>query len=86
MTGKYQFQPGGLLMPGAPLPKHHPCANLFPMLAYEHRESFRKSLAEQQNHPIVLHQGMILDGRNRARELVQLGKPIAYVVFIGTSR
>jgi N6-adenosine-specific RNA methylase IME4 len=85
MTGKYQFQPGGLLMPGAPLPKHHPIANLFPMLAAEHRESFRKSLAEQQNHPIVLHRGMILDGRNRARELAELNKPIAYVVFVGTS-
>jgi len=86
MTGKYQFQPGGLLMPGAPLPKYHPVANLFPMLDEEHRESFRKSLAEQQNHPIVLHQGMILDGRNRARELILLGKPISYVVFVGTSR
>jgi len=81
-----QLQPGGLLMPGAPRPKHHPFANLFPMLAEERRESFRNSLAEKQNHPIVLHKGLILDGRNRERELVELKKPVAYVVFIGTDR
>jgi N6-adenosine-specific RNA methylase IME4 len=81
-----QIQPRGLLMPGAPRPKHHPLANLFPMLADERRDSFRTSLAEQQNHPIVLHMGMILDGRNRERELVELGKPVSYVVFTGSSR
>lgn len=86
MAGKYQFQPGGLLMPGAPRPLHHPFANLFPMLAEERRESFRNSLAENQNHPIVLHKGMILDGRNRERELVQVQKPVAFVVFMGTDR
>jgi hypothetical protein len=63
------MQPGGLLMPGAARPKHHPFASLFPMLADERRESFRNSLAQQQNHPIVLHKGLILDGRNREREL-----------------
>ncbi len=81
-----ELQPGGLLMPGAPRPKHHPLANLFPMLAEERRESFRNSLADKQNHPIVLHKGMILDGRNRERELVELGKPVAYLVFVGTDR
>lgn len=84
MTGT--IQPGGLLMPGAPRPKHHPLANLFPMIADDRRASFRASLAENQNHPIVLHQGMILDGRNRERELVELNKPVAYVVFVGSNR
>jgi hypothetical protein len=82
----HQMQPGGLLMPGAPRPKHHPLAGLFPMLTEDRRESFRASLADQQNHPIVLHRGMILDGRNRERELVELGKPVAYVVFAGDNR
>jgi N6-adenosine-specific RNA methylase IME4 len=86
MSGKYQFQPGGLLMPGAARPQHHPIANLFPMLADANRESFRKSLADGQNHPIVLHKGKILDGRNRERELFELNKPVSYVVFVGTDR
>lgn len=86
MSQRYQFQPGGLLMPGAPRPKHHPIANLFPMLEDERRPSFRASLAEGQNHPVVLHKGMLLDGRNRERELVELGKPVAFKVFVGTDR
>ncbi|MDI1265003.1 MAG: MT-A70 family methyltransferase [bacterium] len=81
-----QMQPGGLMMPGAPRPKHHPFANLFPMLADDRRESFRDSLKENQNHPIVLHKGLILDGRNRERELAELGKPVKFVVFVGTDR
>lgn len=80
------LQPGGLLMPGAPRPKYHPFANLFPMLSEDRRENFRASLAENQNHPIVLHKGLLLDGRNRERELVELKKPVAYAVFVGTDR
>ncbi len=86
MSGQFQFLSGGLLMPGAARPKHHPMANLFPMLGDERRESFRKSLSERQNHAIVLHRGMILDGRNRERELVELNRPVSYVVFVGTDR
>lgn len=74
------------LMPGhAPL-KFHPLANLFPMLDEASRASFRASLAEKQNNPIWLHRGMILDGRNRYRELVELGKPVNYRLFEGTDR
>lgn len=80
------IQPGGTLMPGAPRPPHHPIAKLFPMLEEDRRASFRASLAEGQNHPIVLKGGAILDGRNRERELVELGKPVSYVVFTGTDR
>lgn len=80
------LKPGGLLMPGAPRPKYHPIANLFPMLSDDRRESFRASLAENQNHPIVLHKGLLLDGRNRERELVELKKPVAYAIFTGTDR
>jgi hypothetical protein len=78
------LQPGGLLMPGSPLPPYHPIANLFPMLTEDRRDTFRASLSEGQNHPIILHKGMILDGRNRARELTELKKPISFAVFVGT--
>lgn len=73
-------------MPGAPRPKHHPLAALFPMLAEDRRPSFRASLEQKQNHPIILHKGLILDGRNRERELTELNKPVSYVVFVGTER
>lgn len=80
------IQPGGILMPGAPLPPACKIAEIFPMLRDEQRESFRASLAEKQNHPIVLWRGTLLDGRNRARELIELKKPISYVIFVGTPR
>lgn len=81
------IKPGGVLMPGSPRPPHHPLAHIFPMLAEARRPSFRASLAEQgQNHPIILHRGHILDGRNRERELYELGKPVAYVIFEGSQR
>jgi N6-adenosine-specific RNA methylase IME4 len=67
-------------------PPGHEFANMFPMLPQERRKSFRASLENEQKHPIVLHRGFILDGRNRARELIALNKPIAYVVFTGSNR
>ena len=62
-------------------------ANMFPMLPEARRPTFRASLEKGgQNRPVVLFRGMILDGRNRARELIELNKPIAYVIFTGRSR
>lgn len=78
--------PGGILQPGHPQVAHHPFADLFPMLAEDRRASFRSSLEQSQNHPIVLHRGKVLDGRNRLRELDALKKPVAYVVFTGTNK
>jgi len=72
--------------PDACLTAAHPAANIFPMLAEHRRESFRASLDEKQNRPIVLHRDKVLDGRNRARELITLGKPIDFVVFTGNLR
>lgn len=63
----------------------HPLANLLPMMFPQHRSSFRASLAVRQNHPCVLHLGKMLDGRNRARELIELKKPISTVVFVGSN-
>lgn len=74
------------LMPGhAPL-RFHPLANLFPMLDEASRQSFRNSLADKQNNPIWLHRGMVLDGRNRYRELVELNRPVDCRIFTGTDR
>src|SRR3954464_5423092 len=87
MAGKYQFQPGGLLMPGAPRPPWHPFSKLFPMIEKDdERAVLRASLADGQNHPIVLHKGMLLDGRNRERELFELKKPVRFEVFVGDDR
>lgn len=56
------------------------------MLDEDRRKTFRTSLAEEQLHAITLHRGMILDGRNRYRELTGLNKPIMARVFLGTDR
>lgn len=80
------LQPGGILQPGHPQVAHHPFADLFPMLTEDRRASFRASLAQSQNHPIVLHRGKVLDGRNRLRELDLLKKPVAFQVFTGTNK
>jgi N6-adenosine-specific RNA methylase IME4 len=53
-------------------------------MAEDQRASFRASLAERQNHPVLFHAGLLADGRNRARELIALKKPIAARVFVGT--
>lgn len=63
----------------------HPVAAFLPMIAEEQRASFRESVGEHQNNPVILHRGMLADGRNRARELIELGKPINAVVFEGTT-
>lgn len=96
------IQPGPTLMPGEPRYEQlakvfdsgnlqqapvHPMANLFPMLDKDQRAAFRDSLQDRgQNHPVVFHQGMLLDGRNRARELILLRRPIATVTFTGSNR
>jgi N6-adenosine-specific RNA methylase IME4 len=62
----------------------HPFANLLPMMPEEDRLTLRESIAVRQNHPVLFHRGMLADGRNRARELIVLRKPISSVVFEGT--
>lgn len=96
------LDPGPTLMPGEPRYEQlaeafasgnlqrapiHPLANLFPMLAEDQRAAFRESLQLRgQNHPVVFCQGMLLDGRNRSRELILLRRPISTVIFTGTNR
>jgi ParB-like chromosome segregation protein Spo0J len=75
----------GTLPKGFPGFKYiHPFANLLPMMAEEQRPAFRASLSERQIHPALLHRGLLADGRNRARDLIELKKPIDCLVFEGT--
>lgn len=61
----------------------HPFARMLPMVADNQRGSLRASLAERQLHAVIFANGMLLDGRNRTRELTQLRKPISTGIFIG---
>ncbi len=52
---------------------YHPLANLFPMIEGPERVAFRQSIRDKGLRVrIVMHEGMILDGRNRYRELLGL--------------
>lgn len=56
-----------------PALKYHPLANLFPMIEGPERVAFRQSIRDKGLRvKIVMHEGMILDGRNRYRELLGL--------------
>ena len=71
----------------------HPAAEVFPLMEGEEFEALKKDLEEHgQREPIVLLDGMILDGRNRYRALMSMfitpkfvhwnsdGSPEAYVI------
>lgn len=69
------------LRDGAPI---HSLANFLPMINEDdRRKALRASLEKGQNHPVLFFKGLLLDGRNRARELTLLRKPISTCVFIG---
>jgi hypothetical protein len=80
MTGSY-------LAPGhAPL-KFHPLANLFPMLADAELDDLGDDIrANGQVETVKLHQGMVLDGRNRYTACAKKNLGVRTEIFTGTSR
>lgn len=76
----------------------HPIANVFPLIE---GAEFRELVEDVREHglrePVILHEGMILDGRNRYRacqaaqadchfEVFSGGDPVAYVVSLNLRR
>jgi len=54
----------------------HPLAALFPLMTGAAFEDLRASIASNGlREPIVLHEGMVLDGRNRLRACEETGTP-----------
>lgn len=53
----------------------HPAANLFPMMTEDEFDELAEDIREHgQILPIILHEGKILDGRNRAMACHRLGR------------
>lgn len=63
----------------------HPLANIFPLLD---GDAFDALVADVKawglNEPVVLHEGQILDGRNRYRACVAAGVDTRFEMFAGT--
>lgn len=76
----------------------HSYSNLFPLITGEEYEAFRSDIdAHGQRDPIILYEGKILDGRNRYRCCLDLGRepivehyqgsdPLAYVLSLNLYR
>ena len=69
-------------------PPHHPAAALFPLMDVDGAE-FGELVRDLQEHgllqPIVLHEGQVLDGRNRLRACRHAGVEPRYVAWTGES-
>ena len=63
----------------------HPLAEMFPMMEGEAFDTLVRDIKQNGCHyPIILHEGKILDGRNRYRALRQLGRiPIVTLPYDG---
>jgi hypothetical protein len=64
---------------------HHEFSKLFPMIEGEQFDGLVKDIRENgQREPIILHQGAILDGRNRFAACVDAGVEPSFEEFTGT--
>src|SRR5262245_11708871 len=64
----------------------HPAADCFPMMDAERFAELKSDIALQgQLQPIVLHDGQILDGRNRYRACRELGVEPTFSTYNGSS-
>ena len=63
----------------------HPLANIFPLMeGRQFNELVEDVRINGLNEPIVLHEGTVLDGRNRLRACIAAGVPYRTVPFQGT--
>ena len=73
----------------------HPAADIFPLLTGAAFEALKDSIAcDRQQNPIVLKDGMLLDGRNRLKaclklwiepKFIELGEDVDPVVYIAAA-
>lgn len=76
----------------------HPAANIFPMMADDEREALIADIkANGLLHPIIVHDGVLIDGRNRRDACLALGieprfeelngtDPVAYILATNVNR
>lgn len=77
MTAQIVPLPGSILIP-------HKLASLFPLMEEDELQTLAADMrAHGLAHPIVLHEGKILDGRNRYRACVQTGINARCVEYAG---
>lgn len=66
--------------------QYHEVANLFPLLPPEQLQELATDIAAHGLvHPIIVHEGKILDGRNRYQACLLANIPPRFEPFIGTS-
>src|SRR5262249_32846881 len=62
----------------------HPVASIFPMMSVEEFKALKESIqARGQRNPIYVHEGKIVDGRNRYQACVELGIHPRYAAWDG---
>ena len=63
---------------------NHPLADAFPLMSEAEFEGLKQDIKEHGvRHPVVVFEGMILDGRNRKRACQELGKACPEIKFTG---
>lgn len=61
-------------------PAAHPATDLFPMMQEEALRDLADDIQSHGlQHPVVLHEGMVLDGRNRLAACDLIGKPADFI-------
>jgi len=72
-----------LIVPGAEV-EIHPLASALPLLEGEEFEQLKASISGGQQVPVIMHKGVLLDGRNRLNACRALGITVKAVEWQGT--